>query len=526
MTCERMSHQTRPTVLSGRLNPNEAATASAGTTVTTKLTGLAASKPQSSLGLRLGSTTAYQIVNLSKTIRPVLRVTVRGVPAAGQVFAPSSFWYQQVPADAPVNANSAAYAGRLVRDATWAAAGGVAVVNTVGYAPPIYIVDGGTPRQKVYNSECNGPNSDPEWMNQNWSRQFDSVPIPSGATPAPGEDKEIVFWSPSTNELWELWQFEWTGSRFQACWGGKIDNTKTNNGAFPNPFGVTASGLSLLGGSITVADVQSGSINHAMTIGINAPYTSSSWPATRSDGTDSSTAAIPEGLRLRLDPSLNLNTLNLTPFGKMIAKAAQQYGFIVRDNTAGPLVVDAESSVPYTKAGQADPTTVATGHRRRRTGCKTSRGTRCRPCRRTTASPDPQVTPGLATQGRAGVAAVKWCCCPLARSRTDQGPDEHPLLSCGLVMSSAWSPTRSGAYRSGRVAAEQCPVRVQPRPRLAARPPGPLDHDGPRAVVGGPAPTQWAGSIFGLVDGLGLGAATGSQGVAGVQQQYDSELST
>ena len=276
------------------------------------------------------------------------------MPAAGQVFAPSSFWYQRVPADAPLNANSAAYAGRLVQDAA-ATSGGNAVVNTVGYAPPIYTVDAGTPRRKVYQTLCNGAASDQNWMNYQWSRQFDSVPIPSGATAGVGADKEIVLWSPSTGELWELWRFEWTGSRFQACWGGKIDNAKTNNGTFPHPFGVAASGLSLLGGSITVADVESGSINHAVAIGINAPHTSFSWPANRTDGSDGSAAAIPEGLRLRLDPSLNLDTLGLTPFGKMIAKAAQQYGFIVRDRTGGPLVVYAESSVPYTKAGQPDP---------------------------------------------------------------------------------------------------------------------------------------------------------------------------
>lgn len=42
-------------------------------------------------------------------------------------------------------------------------------------------------------------------------------------------------------------------------------------------------------------------------------------------------------------PSLNLDTLGLTPFGKMLAKAAQQYAFSVRDRTGVPLMVYAES---------------------------------------------------------------------------------------------------------------------------------------------------------------------------------------
>jgi hypothetical protein len=77
MDFSKMSYSSRPALLSGGVNPNETAVASANRTVTTKLSGLASSKPASSIGLRLGYTTGGAAVHLSKTTRPVLRLAVR-----------------------------------------------------------------------------------------------------------------------------------------------------------------------------------------------------------------------------------------------------------------------------------------------------------------------------------------------------------------------------------------------------------------------------------------------------------------
>jgi len=81
-----------------------------------------------------------------------------------------------------------------------------------------------------------------------------------------------------------------------------------------------------------------------------------SWPADRSDGYNPSGAAnrIPEGLRFRLDPSVNVDALNMHPIGKIIAKAAQKYGFVVWDK-AGAIVLRARNPKSYTLIGQSDP---------------------------------------------------------------------------------------------------------------------------------------------------------------------------
>jgi hypothetical protein len=59
-----------------------------------------------------------------------------------------------------------------------------------------------------------------------------------------------------------------------------------------------------------------------------------SWPGQSTDGRGGPDA-IPAGARFRLDPDLDIASLNLPPLVRMIAKAAQRYGMVVRDQT-GP----------------------------------------------------------------------------------------------------------------------------------------------------------------------------------------------
>lgn len=274
-------------------------------------------------------------------------------------FNQNSFWYKPIDAGAPVNEDNAAYVKTLQEDL---AANGQATVNTAGYAPPVYVVDSATPRRKVSHNLCTGPVSDPVWVGNQWSQQFDEVPVPDQAQPAVGSDGEIVIWSPSTDEVWEMWQFRRDGGSLSACWGGKIEDASKSDGVFPRPFGVTASGLSLLGGTVRIDELRSGRIDHAIAIGVNRPRAGVySWPANRTDGTWSSDAAIPEGTRFRIDPSLDVDKLNISPIAKIIAKAGQTYGFVVRDNTTGPVVVYAEDSGPYVRAGKPNPYTEMFG---------------------------------------------------------------------------------------------------------------------------------------------------------------------
>ena len=71
-----------------------------------------------------------------------------------------------------------------------------------------------------------------------------------------------------------------------------------------------------------------------------------SWPAQRTDGTGTATDCIPEGARLRVDPSLDIPALHLPPLVQMMAEAAQKYGMIVRDQTDWAIGFWAENPAP------------------------------------------------------------------------------------------------------------------------------------------------------------------------------------
>ena len=76
--------------------------------------------------------------------------------------------------------------------------------------------------------------------------------------------------------------------------------------------GATATGLPLLGGLVTLADLQGGSINHALAVSlVEAEKATWAWPAQRTDGWtfSSNINPIPEGTRFRLDPTLNVDNL-------------------------------------------------------------------------------------------------------------------------------------------------------------------------------------------------------------------------
>jgi hypothetical protein len=59
------------------------------------------------------------------------------------------------------------------------------------------------------------------------------------------------------------------------------------------------------------------------------------WPAQRTDGWINGGLVVPEGMRFRLDPTLDIASLHLPPLVRMLAEAAQRYGIVVRDKSGG-----------------------------------------------------------------------------------------------------------------------------------------------------------------------------------------------
>ncbi|WP_345712001.1 NPCBM/NEW2 domain-containing protein, partial [Kineococcus glutinatus] len=279
-------------------------------------------------------------------------VTSAQMPAGG-VFSPGTAWRKDV-RSAPVHENSPAMV-QNVTDQVAKYYGGVAAFNAYSYSTSVYTVPANQPRVDVRWSNCQGWSWTPKDL-LGPGGQFNQVPIPADAVPAKGTDSQLTIYSPSTDQLWEFWIAKQVDGQWSACWGGRIDGVSHSQGQFPGTFGASASGLAIAGGTIGIKDVQSGVIDHAIALHLPAPgtHTEVSWPATRSDGFDTSAGRVPEGTRLRLDPSLNVDALALHPIAKMVAKAAQKYGFVVTD-TAGCVAVIAESPAAAIAATGVDP---------------------------------------------------------------------------------------------------------------------------------------------------------------------------
>lgn len=278
-----------------------------------------------------------------------------GDPPATQparVFAPDSFWYQAIPADAPLHPNSAAFVQDFLRQRK--SFYGTISINTVDYASPVYVVDANVPTVRVTES----PEHAKGHPNQQLAEQWAAVPIPSYAEPANGTDSEMTIYQPVTDTIWEFWQAKKVDGQWQANWGGKMTHASKSDGIWPKFFGTTATGLPFLGGQITPDELRAGEINHVMGIALVEVETwkVKSWPAFRSDGWNPKNAPnrIPEGLRFRLDPTVDVEKLHLPPVGRMIARAAQKYGFVVWD-VAGGITLRAQNPKSWTTRGLPDP---------------------------------------------------------------------------------------------------------------------------------------------------------------------------
>lgn len=267
-----------------------------------------------------------------------------------------SFWYTPIPANAPLHPNSANFVQEFLRQ--FRTYYGNVTINTWSYSSPVYIATGGAPTVAVNVWDCQRRG----WIDKNLLYQWQAVPIPAYAQPSSGTDAEMTVYQPSTDTIWEFWRMQkGTDGKWQACWGGRYQNASVSQGIWPLYYGTTATGLPFLGGQITAEELTRGEIRHAIGISLVDVEKSSifSWPAVRSDGYNPYNVAnrIPEGLRFRLDPSVNVDALPLHPVGKIIAKAAQKYGFVVWDKS-GSLALRAQNPLSYTLLGDVNPYTA------------------------------------------------------------------------------------------------------------------------------------------------------------------------
>jgi len=157
-----------------------------------------------------------------------------------------------------------------------------------------------------------------------------SIPIPSTAEPSTGSDHHMVVID--GNKGYDFWQASRTSpTSWTSSWGTSfsLEGSGTGDGA-------TGAAIPLLAGVVRLNEMTQGQINHALTFASNGTCTSVfRYPAVKTDGLSTGSNCIPEGARIQLNPSIDVDALpGITPGEEIVAHALQTYGAYCRD-TAG-----------------------------------------------------------------------------------------------------------------------------------------------------------------------------------------------
>ncbi len=186
-----------------------------------------------------------------------------------------------------------------------------------------------------------------------------TVPIPADTKVPPGSDGQIAVLDPTTGKAFGIWQAKYNSATntWSGSWGGMTD---LNGNGVDQSGSATATNLARYAGVVTAEEFSAAiaantGIDHALFISSDIAGPGYASPATKSDGTNIAGVAvpIPEGYRIQLDPSIDVDAIpGITPGEKVIAKTLQTYGAYLGDQGSARMafvfeaVPDATSSNP------------------------------------------------------------------------------------------------------------------------------------------------------------------------------------
>jgi outer membrane biosynthesis protein TonB len=261
-----------------------------------------------------------------------------------RLYATSAFINQPVASSPALASNSAA----MVSAAVTSASSSANFSDNADWGVPITTADA---QSSSYAIGCQYYYCD---------HSFADMHIPTSAQPNTGSDGHLVVLQPDGSEL-DLWgaQHTSTGWTSASRWVESASGPANNCATQTTCGGADVANFALAAGLVRPEEIAQGHIDHALAI--TTPNTRQGYiacPATNSDGKHTDPNALPIGAHIQLNPSINVATLNIPSWQKVIATALQKYGAYVTD-TGGSLAVQAESNLgrsynAWAKAGVPD----------------------------------------------------------------------------------------------------------------------------------------------------------------------------
>jgi len=254
------------------------------------------------------------------------------LPADFRAFSDSSPWNSPIPPNSPVDPYSDIIIARLEHECK------VLSGSFVLWTTPLFEID--TSKSLKATVFITGDNINPI-LDPNETRVVSGVPMPEGIWPDPSENGHMLLVDTSLRRSWSFTQAKQLSINTWQVFG--INTWDLNGLGYRPPHmgrlsysdGSRGSGFPLIAGLIRPEEIESGEIKHALVFGspINRKGVFCSPPASATDGWRDGPDFIPEGARLQLDPSLNIDSLNLSRATTIIMKALQKYGMYNGDNS-------------------------------------------------------------------------------------------------------------------------------------------------------------------------------------------------
>jgi hypothetical protein len=289
----------------------------------------------SGLGLALGLVFGTIVVAWPKTVpqRPDPSPPYRA-------FSDTSYWNTPLPDSAPVDPNSESMIEflRSSNRRDFIRLGGTDPTGRWGN--PVYWAGPGDPSYDVSNS-CRYPQPS----------EFRDVRIPLGAQPDPTSDAAMTVYDLQRGLVFAMHWSVYDAERdaWSAC-GGTVFSLGSNglDGDWPgsdDPRNTGHRGVPPPTYAVRYDEVELGTIDHVLKIAVHTAAPSHVFPMVGSDGIATDPAAPPEGARIRIEPSLDLDELDLSPAALIVARALQTYGAVVGDQSGGSVALKVENTV-------------------------------------------------------------------------------------------------------------------------------------------------------------------------------------
>lgn len=271
-------------------------------------------------------------------------------------FNDSSFWNQPIGPSPAIDPASRAMLDFLAKHddrGFW--------INLHRWTIPIYEVDASTPRRKVhrrFHAESRGSfqrstpylhAGHPMGHGREFAADAQSglIPIPDHALSDPENDSHMALVDWQAGWIWDMWAArkradgDWecnSGMKYRADGGGVFDRAEftAHNGESIHPYGPSrAAGVPALAGTLMHDDVSAGRIPHKLAFATQSAALQRFVhpPACWTDG--GWNQGLPEGAVVQLDPALDLESFQLSPAAKVVARALQDYGAVCVDVCGG-----------------------------------------------------------------------------------------------------------------------------------------------------------------------------------------------